>query len=352
MKWTQRTLRSTRRPRLVGLLLLAVLFSAACGGAGIDDQAAASPAPPDDGRIRVVTTISPLRNIIENVGGDRVQVTALVPEGTNAHTFEPAPSAVQTLADADLIVLNGLSLELPALELAEANAGDGVEILLLGENAITEEEYVFDFSFPESEGAPNPHLWTAPHLSIRYAELVREAVSGLDPDAAAYFSANLDRFRAQLQALDSAIAEATATIPPDNRKLLTYHDSFPFFAPRYGLQIIGTIQPSDFSEPSPREVASLVEQIRDAGVPAIFGSDVFPSAVLEVIADEVGAVQVSSLRDDDLPGDPGDPQNTLVAMIVENARTITTALGGDPAALDGFAVEDTWLSFAGFQAAG
>ena len=271
-----------------------------------------------------------------------VAVTALVPEGTNSHTFDPPPSAVADIERADLIIINGLNLELPTLELAEANASDGVPIVQLGNLAVSPDEYVFDFSFPEDGGNPNPHLWTAPHLTVEYAEFVRDALSEIDSDGADYYAANAERFAARLWELDEAIAEATATIPVAHRKLITYHDSFPYFAPRYGLEIIGAIQPSDFSEPAPREVADLIAQIRDAGVPAIFGSEVFPSEVLETIAQEAGAVQVSTLSDDDLPGQPGDPENTLIGMMVENVRTMVDVLGGDASALDGFDTGSSW----------
>lgn len=316
---------------LVGLLV------AACGG-GTDEAG-------NDGEdtIRVVTTVAPLRNIIENVGGDRVTVTAIVPEGTNSHTFEPSPSVARDVAEADLIVANGLNLELPTLELAEANRRDGVEILLLGEATVTPEQYVYDFSFPLDGGDPNPHLWTDPVLAGEYAAHVRDALGRIDGDNASYYAANTDAFVERLTALDAAIREAVATVPEAHRVLLTYHDSFPYFGPRYGFTIIGAIQPSDFSEPSPREVAELIEQIRAAGVPAIFGSEVFPSEVLETIATEAGAVQVGSLRDDDLPGEPGEAGNTYVAMMVENVRTILTSLGGDAGALDGFDVGNTWI---------
>ena len=152
---------------------------------------------------------------------------------------------------ADLVVLNGLNLELPILELAEANVA-AARILLLGDNAIGEEDYVFDVSFPNEQGNPNPHLWTTPNLSLRYADLVRDALSVIDPVGAGYYSANWERYRAQLDALDAAIVEATATIPEANRKLLTYHDSFPIFGPRYGFEVIGAIRPSTRSTPGTR----------------------------------------------------------------------------------------------------
>ena len=314
-------------------ILVAITVVAGCG-----DEAA------DEDGLLVVTTVAPLRDIIEQVAGDRVRVLALVPEGVNSHTFDPPPSAVGEIELADLIVINGLNLELPTLELAEANASDGTPIIKLGNLAVSPDEYVFDFSFPAEDGNPNPHLWTAPHLAVVYAELVRDALIDLDSDGAEVYADNAERFAERLWELDEAIAEATATIPVEHRKLITYHDSFPYFAPRYGLEIIGAIQPSDFSEPSPREVAGLIEQIRDAGVPAIFGSEVFPSEVLETIANEAGAVQVSTLSDDDLPGEPGDAGNTLVGMMVDNVRTMVTALGGDASALDGFETGSTWRS--------
>ena len=320
----------TLRPLLAALAVFVGLLLAACGGESEHDG------------LLVVTTVAPLRNIIEEVGGDRITVVALVPEGTNSHTFDPPPSAVGELEKADLIIINGLNLELPTLELAEANASEDTGIVLLGNLAVSPDEYVFDFSFPEENGNPNPHLWTAPHLAVEYAEIVREELSKIDPGGTDYYAGNAERFIARLWELDEAIAEATATIPDAHRKLITYHDSFPYFAPRYDLEIIGAIQPSDFSEPAPREVAQLIQQIRDAGVPAIFGSEVFPSEVLDTIAKEAGAVQVSTLSDDDLPGLPGDPENTLVGMMVENVRTMVTVLGGDASALDGFDTGSTW----------
>ena len=215
----------------------------------------------------VVTTVAPLRDIIEQVGGDRITVVALVPEGTNSHTFDPPPSAVGEIEQADLIIINGLNLELPTLELAQANASDDTPIVQLGNLAVSPDEYVFDFSFPEEGGNPNPHLWTAPDQAVKYAEIVKAELSKVDPDGADYYAANAERFIERLWELDEAIAAATQTIPEAHRKLITYHDSFPYFAPRYGLEVIGAIQPSDFSEPSPREVADLIAQVRSAGFP-------------------------------------------------------------------------------------
>ena len=130
----------------------------------------------------------------------------------------------------------------------------------------------------------------------------------MDAPNADYYRQNTERFRARIDALDKAIMATVATIPEQNRKLLTYHDSFAYFAPRYGFEVIGAIQPSDFAEPSPREVAALIDQIKANGVPAIFGSEVFPSPVLEQIGRETGVRYFDTLRDDDPPGEPARPR--------------------------------------------
>ena len=115
----------------------------------------------------------------------------------------------------------------------------------------------------------------------------------------------------------AAVREATDTVPPENRKLLTYHDSFPYFAREYGWDVIGAIQPSDFAEPTAQDVANLIDQVRSEQVPAIFGSEYLPSPeVLEQIAAETGAEYVNDLRDDDLPGENGDPDHSYVGLMV------------------------------------
>jgi ABC-type Zn uptake system ZnuABC Zn-binding protein ZnuA len=177
---------------------------------------------------------------------------------------------------------------------------------------------------------------------MKYADLVTEELSRLDPDNAQNFQDNNARYQAALQALDTAIHETVDSIPEANRRLLTYHDSWAYFAPNYGMTVIGAIQPSDFSEPSPREVAALIDQIKEEHVPAIFGSEVFPSDVLEQIADEAGAEYVDDLRDDEPPGDPGDPDHTFIGMMKKNLQIMAAALGGDPSIMDQVSPADTW----------
>jgi ABC-type Zn uptake system ZnuABC Zn-binding protein ZnuA len=220
------------------------------------------------------------------------------------------------------------------LELAEANKRDSAVIVQLGDITIDPDEYRYDFSFPQSEGKPNPHLWPEPFLALAYAEHIKDALAEADPENADYYEANYEALEARITTLDEAITAAVATIPEGNRKLLTYHDSWAYFAERYGMTVIGAAQPSDFSEPSAREVAGLIDQIREQQVPAVFGSEVFPSPVLEQIAAEGGAEFVDELRDDDLPGAPGDPLHSYLGLMVQNLRIMAPALGGNASAMD------------------
>jgi len=296
-----------------------------------------------NGKLNVVATVAPISSIVRNVGGTLIDLRGIVPDGTNSHTFEPAPSDATILAAADLVIVNGLALETPTIELAEANPRDGAEIFSLGDKTITRDEWAFDFSFPEEEGDPNPHLWVNVPYARNYAELTRDKLAERDPDNSTTYQENFDRYAAVLDRLDVAIMAAVQTIPEENRKLLTYHDSYAYFAKHYGMTVIGAVQPSDFSEPSPQEVAGLIDQVRETGVPAVFGSEVFPSDVLEQIAEEAGAEYVDELRDDDPPGEPGDPEHTYVGMMLRNMDLMIPALGG---AIDALAGIEPWDTYA------
>ena len=287
-----------------------------------------SRAAADPAKLRIVTTVTPITNIVENVAGDKINLIGIIPEGIDSHTFEPIPSDAKLLTEADLIIINGLDLEIPTVKLAEANLKRGASILSLGQRTLKESDYVYDFSFPKEKGHPNPHLWLNPEYAMSYATVTRDELVRLDPANKATYEQNTAAFVKKLQALDQAIKEGVQTIPPNNRRLLTYHDSWPYFARRYGFQVIGAVQPSDFSDPSPREVARLIEQIRKEKVSALFGSEVFPSPVLEQIARETKSRYIDKLRDDELPGKPGEAKHSYIGMMLDNLTIMFEALGG------------------------
>jgi ABC-type Zn uptake system ZnuABC Zn-binding protein ZnuA len=288
---------------------------------------------PGGQKLRIVTTVAPITSIVENVAGDKADVAGIIPEGINSHTFEPIPSDSKLLGSADLIIFNGLDLETPTQKLAQANLKQGATTYSLGDKTINADQYIYDFSFPKEQGHPNPHLWLNPEYAMRYATLVRDELVRLDPKNKDAYEQNTAHFIKQAEALDQSIKAAIQTIPPNNRRLLTYHDSWPYFARRYGFQVIGAVQPSDFADPSPKEVMRLIDQIRKEKVPAVFGSEVFPSPVLEQIAKEAKSRYIDKLRDDELPGKPGDPQHSYIGMMVDNMRIMFEALGGSAEAL-------------------
>lgn len=318
----------SHRLRFLPLIFCLLLLTSACGR----KEQVANPAG-TPGKLHVVTTVAPITSIVENIAGDKIIVTGIVPEGVNSHTFEPIPSDSKLLAGADLIIVNGLDLETPTLQLAQANLKKGATIFSLGDKTVQQADYVFDFSFPKDKGHPNPHLWLNPEYAMRFATLARDELVRIDPQNKASYQANAAQFLTKLDALDQAIKAAAATIPATNRRLLTYHDSWPYFARRYGFTVIGAAQPSDFADPSPKEVMRLIDQIRTEKVPAVFGSEVFPSPVLVQIAREGKSRYIDKLRDDELPGKPGNAQHSYVGMMIENMTIMVEALGGSAEAL-------------------
>ncbi|MDA0366234.1 MAG: metal ABC transporter substrate-binding protein [Chloroflexi bacterium] len=299
----------------------------------------------DDGRLRVATTVAPLSSIVLNVGGSLIRVHGLIPDGVDSHTYEPRPSDAEVLGRADMLIMNGANLEGTTERIALQNLRDPARIYKLADHTLAGDDpatgFLYDFSFPRSDGSPNPHLWMNPLYAMRYADLVRGWLTEHDPDHAADYQENYDRFAAVLRALDGAIAVDRLTVPVENRKLLTYHDSWAYWARRYDWHVIGAIQPSDLSEPSAKDLVDLITQIRRERVPAIFGSEVFPSTTLEAISRETGAVYEEKLRDDSPPGAFDDVAHTYIGMLVEDMQIMFDRLGGSAARTAKVPVENT-----------
>jgi len=355
----------TRLPRspllLAALVTAAGLALAACGGStsGNEDNAAvrarvaaytcpetltnsgmAGKGPLNGSRLQIVTTVAPITSIIANIAGDRADVVGAIPEGQDSHTYEPKPSVAQIMTAADFVFVNGLKLEDPTRSIAQNNIPAGGQVVDLGTLALNEDLYLYDFSFPKEGGKPNPHVWTNPPMAACYAQVAAAAMSAADPANAAYFGANATAYVARLTELDALMKAATETVPAAARKLLTYHDAYAYFAANYGWEVIGAIQVSSFEDPTPKEIASLIKQIRATGVPAIFGSEVFPSSVLEQIGKETSVKYVDQLRDDNLPGAPGDADHSFLGLLKFDFVTMVESLGGDATALVAFDPSD------------
>ena len=296
--------------------------------------------PLGGGKLQVVTTVAPITSIVANIAGDRADVHGIIPEGEDSHTYEPKPSVAALVSKADVVFVNGLKLEDPTKEIANKNIPKGGEVVELGTLTISPGEYIYDFSFPKDGGKPNPHLWTNPPMAKCYAAIAASAMSKADPANAAYYMDNYTKYAAKIDHLDQLMIDATAGMPAQNRELLTYHDAYAYFSAHYGWKIIGAIQVSSFEDPTPKEVTDLVKQIKAEEVPAIFGSEVFASPVLQQLATESGVKYVDKLRDDDLPDAPGSADHSYLGLMKFDFATMVENLGGDASKLKAFDASD------------
>jgi ABC-type Zn uptake system ZnuABC Zn-binding protein ZnuA len=294
--------------------------------------------------LNVITSVSPITNIVKNIAGDKINLTGLVPDGVNSHTFEPVPSDIVKLNNADLVIINGLFLEDNIEKVVNESLKNkpDIQLLKLADNTINSTGWIFDFSFPKEQGHPNPHLWLNPVNSMKFANLTKDKLIEMDPNNTAYYAENAEKYIVLLKQLDEGIKAAVQSVPPENRKLITYHDSWAYFAPRYNMTVIGAVQPSDFSEPSPLDVAKLIDQIKAEKIPAIFASEVFSNRITDQIAKEAGVNIVQTLRDDTLPGNLTSPNHTYVGMMLDNMENMINPLGGNASSLTNINPENTY----------
>jgi len=216
-----------------------------------------------------------------NVGGDRVEVEALLPSGADPHTYELTPDRIAAITRADVVFANGLGLEGNLLDVVAQNASDTVVELSEGLDTL----------------AGNPHLWLDPRLGAVYVERIRDALIDADPAGAAEYETNATAYLEQLGDLDRELDAAVASIPAERRKLVTFHDAYPYLAARYGLEVVAVVAPSPGQEPSARDVAELVSAIRDENVPAVFKEPQFNAEVLELAAGDAGVRVLDLLSD-------------------------------------------------------
>lgn len=314
------------------VVLAASMLAAVVAGCGASGGAGS-------GDLVVATTVAPLVDLVETVAGDRAEVRGLVPPGENGHTYQPRPSDARTLSGADLFIDNGYGLNDVVAGFAFANLPEEAATVYLAES-VPEEELIGSpggCHQGHCHGPVNAHLWPDPLYASQYVDAIATALVAEDEAGADEYRRRAEALKGRLAKLHEAIATASATVPEANRKLVVYHDAWAYFARRYDYRMIGALQVVNFAEPSAAEVRSMIDQIKAEGVPAFFGSEVFPSDVLEVVEEATGADYVPDLSDDRLPGRTGDAEHSYVGMMTDNARMIVRALGGDTSAIDAFA---------------
>lgn len=248
--------------------------------------------------LQVVVSLPVFTSLAEAVAGEHAEVESIVPAGSDAHTYQPTPGDAQLVAEADLVLVNGLGLEEFLDDLIQSAGGvDAPVVELAGEmqdatieddSGDQDEEHAdeeHDHEHPEG----NPHLWLDPGFAIRYVESIAGELSSVDPDNAGDYESNAERYIADIEAFDQRAQDEIAGIPEENRVLVTFHDAFPYFAGHFGLEIAGVVVASPGREPGAREVAELTARVQELGAPAIYVEPQFNPELAETIADEAGA---------------------------------------------------------------
>jgi ABC-type Zn uptake system ZnuABC Zn-binding protein ZnuA len=262
----------------------------------------------------VVTSIELFADLIRQVGGERAQVTALVPASADPHTYEPVPSKVVDISKADLVLINGLGFEETLLNVIENNVKSGVPIVEMSAGLPVLEA--------GDQGTGNPHLWLNVRNGMHYVEAARDALIQVDPAGEAEYGANAQKYLAELEDLDSQVESSIASIPAERRKLIVYHDAFPYLAERYGLKVVAAVVRSPGQEPSAAKVADLTKQIEAENVPAVFKEPQVSARVLELAAKDAD-VEVCTLYSDAF----GDGVDSYVKLMQFDTSELVRCLG-------------------------
>jgi zinc/manganese transport system substrate-binding protein len=265
-------------------------------------------------RLNVVASFSILGDFVRHVGGDRVSVTTLVGPNGDVHVYTPAPANAKKIADARLVFVNGFGLEgwLPRLVQSSASkamivtATDGIAPRTIG-------------------AAPDPHAWQSVANAKIYVADIRDALVAADPADAEVFRTNAAAYLAQLDALDREVREAIAKIPADRRKVISGHRAFGYFAAAYGIEFIAPLGVSTESEPSARDIAGIITQIKVSKIPAVFLENISDDRLIQRISAETGARIGGTLFSDSLSDEKGEAP-TYIDMVRHNIKALASAL--------------------------
>ncbi|MEX2247953.1 MAG: zinc ABC transporter substrate-binding protein [Dehalococcoidia bacterium] len=301
-------------------LVALAMFTAACGDDSND--------PAGSGRLRVVATTVQIAALTREVGGDRIDLTGLIPAGADAHEFEPVASDLTAIEGAALILRHGIGIDdwlddtLSASDARVVTVTDGID---LQRGALEDDAEPSDDD--HGKGAFDPHVWHDPDNAKVMVRNIADALADADAPSADAYRAAADGYSATLDATKAQIQDIIGEIPPENRKLVTNHDAFGYFARAFGLQIVGAVIPgiSTQAEPSARQTAALLDTIERERVKAIFAESSASPGLAEQLARDAGVTIVDDLYGDSL-GEPGSSADTIDGMLLANARKIADAL--------------------------
>jgi ABC-type Zn uptake system ZnuABC Zn-binding protein ZnuA len=296
--------------------MAAVAVSLALAVGACADGAPRSTGPsPEPGALRVVTTTTVFADIVRSVGGTRTDVRSIVPAGVGPEDYEAKPDDARSLADAQLIVSGGVGLDDFLNRLLASGSGGTTPRLILGDGLPT----------IDVDGEPNPHFWLDPTI-VRsgYLPKIVAALSAAAPADQATFEANGAAYASGLDALDTELLAQAATVPAANRKLVTFHDAFPYFARHFGFQLVGVVVANVGQEPNAAELAALVEQVKATGAKAVFSEAQFNPKLAQTLADEAGVSKVVTTLYNDAVGPA--PADSYPGMMRWNMSQIVEAL--------------------------
>lgn len=256
-------------------------------------------------QVRVITGMGIIKDLVEQVGGARVEAISVVPVGADPHTYQPTPRDIQSMQGARLAVWNGLGLDETAADLVAEQSLPDLTTIVLSEGITPlaggdeDDEHAAGHADEHGHGHAegNPHLWLDPVYAIRYVESIRDALTEVDPAGADLYRANATAYIGEITALDAWGEAEVAKIPAERRKLVTFHDAFPYFAQHYGLELVGVVLKSPGREPSAQEVAALVTEIKAHDIPVVFAEPQFNARILDLAARDAG-IQVKRLYSD------------------------------------------------------
>ena len=273
------------------------------------------------GPLSVVATFSILGDFARNVGGDRVSVTMLVGPNSDTHVYTPTPSDAKEITDAKLVIVNGLGLEGWLPRLIKSSGSKAATVVATRGIATRKIENGHD----HGPGDADPHAWQSVLNAKTYVANIRDALTAADPAGADAYRANAAAYLARLDALDREIREAVAKIPPERRSVISTHDAFGYFAAAYGIKFIAPQGVSTESEPSARDIAAIITQIKRQKIPAVFLENVSDPRLMRRIAAETGANIGGTLYSDSLTDEKG-PAPTYIDMVRHNIKALTSAL--------------------------
>ena len=299
----------------VYIAMALVLLAAACGGG-------TSPAANTNPRTQVVTTTAILADMVENVGGDRVEVRSIVPPGVDAHSFHSRPGDSIALSNARLVVSNGAGLDAFLDPLLKSAKGAGTVHVVAAEGLRTSApggtESAGDEAHDGRRGAwGDPHFWQNPLYAIYYIERIRDGLVQADPASSRVYRDNAAEYMQKLRDLDQEIARTLSVVPPQRRHLVTFHDAFGHFAKRYDWRVSAFVV-SDASDVHPRTVVEVLERIKDEDIRIVFAEPQFSADVLGQAAKDAGIVVgriYSDTLDDQVP--------TYIDMMRFNAKSLS-----------------------------